>query len=62
MDAGMTTLPITWKRLVKDGQTCQRCGSTQRIACVLHDEVRLSLTAGTGDARRNRGRSASARR
>lgn len=25
----MKTLPITWKRLVKDGQTCQRCGSTQ---------------------------------
>jgi hypothetical protein len=30
MDAGMKTLPITWKRLVKDGQTCQRCGSTQQ--------------------------------
>lgn len=26
----MKTLPITWTRLVKDGQTCQRCGSTQR--------------------------------
>ena len=26
----MKTLPITWKRLVKDGQTCQRCGATQQ--------------------------------
>ena len=25
----MKSLPITWKRLVKDGQTCERCGSTQ---------------------------------
>jgi hypothetical protein len=24
----MKQLPITWKRLVKDGQTCERCGST----------------------------------
>lgn len=30
MDAGVKKLPITWKRLVKDGQTCQRCGSTQQ--------------------------------
>lgn len=30
MDAGMKTLPITWKRLVKDGQTGQRCGATQQ--------------------------------
>ena len=26
----MKPLPITWKRLVKRGQTCQRCGSTQQ--------------------------------
>ena len=26
----MRELPITWKRLVKDGETCQRCGSTQQ--------------------------------
>lgn len=26
----MKTLPIVWKRLVKDGGTCQRCGSTQQ--------------------------------
>lgn len=26
----MKTLLITWKRLVKDEQTCQRCGSTQQ--------------------------------
>ena len=26
----MKTLTITWKRLVKDGETCQRCGSTQQ--------------------------------
>jgi hypothetical protein len=26
----MKPLPITWKRLVKQGQTCQRCGSTQQ--------------------------------
>lgn len=26
----MKTLPITWKRLVKDGDTCLRCGSTQQ--------------------------------
>lgn len=24
----MKTLPIVWKRLVKDGQTCNRCGDT----------------------------------
>ena len=24
----MKPLPITWKRLVKEGQTCERCGST----------------------------------
>lgn len=24
----MRQMPITWKRLVKDGQTCERCGST----------------------------------
>jgi Domain of unknown function (DUF2703) len=28
--ADMKTLPITWKRLVKAGQTCPRCGSTER--------------------------------
>lgn len=26
----MKPLLITWKRLVKEGETCQRCGSTQR--------------------------------
>ena len=26
----MKPLPITWKRLVKQGETCQRCGSTQQ--------------------------------
>lgn len=26
----MKTLPITWKRLVKDGETCPRCGSTEQ--------------------------------
>lgn len=26
----MKALPIVWKRLVKDGGTCQRCGSTQQ--------------------------------
>ena len=26
----MKPLPITWKRLVKDGETCLRCGSTQQ--------------------------------
>jgi hypothetical protein len=26
----MKPLLITWKRLVKDGETCQRCGSTQQ--------------------------------
>ena len=26
----MKPLPITWKRLVKEGETCQRCGSTQQ--------------------------------
>ncbi|MBL8340418.1 MAG: DUF2703 domain-containing protein [Rubrivivax sp.] len=26
----MKTLPITWKRLVTDGETCPRCGSTQK--------------------------------
>ena len=26
----MKTLPITWKRLVKEGETCPRCGSTQQ--------------------------------
>lgn len=26
----MRELPIVWKRLVKDGQTCERCGSTLR--------------------------------
>lgn len=25
----MTTLPILWQRLVKDGATCDRCGGTQ---------------------------------
>jgi hypothetical protein len=24
----MTTLPILWQRLVKDGETCDRCGGT----------------------------------
>ena len=24
----MKTLPIVWKRLLKDGQTCNRCGNT----------------------------------
>ena len=24
----MKTMPIVWKRLVKDGQTCNRCGQT----------------------------------
>ena len=28
--AQTTTLPITWQRLVKDGQTCNRCGSTEQ--------------------------------
>jgi hypothetical protein len=26
----MTPLPIRWKRLVKEGATCPRCGSTQQ--------------------------------
>jgi hypothetical protein len=26
----MRTLDIVWQRLVKDGQTCNRCGSTQQ--------------------------------
>ncbi len=26
----MKPLPITWKRLVKEGETCRRCGSTQQ--------------------------------
>lgn len=26
----MKTLPILWQRLVTEGQTCQRCGSTQQ--------------------------------
>jgi hypothetical protein len=26
----MKRLPITWKRLVKDGETCLRCGSTEQ--------------------------------
>jgi hypothetical protein len=26
----MVKLPILWKRLVKDGSTCDRCGSTLR--------------------------------
>jgi Domain of unknown function (DUF2703) len=26
----MKPLPITWKRLVKEGETCPRCGSTQQ--------------------------------
>lgn len=26
----MTPLPIRWKRLVKEGETCPRCGSTQQ--------------------------------
>jgi hypothetical protein len=26
----MKSLPITWKRLVTEGETCPRCGSTQR--------------------------------
>ena len=26
----MKALPILWKRLVNDGETCDRCGSTQR--------------------------------
>ena len=24
----MKQMPIVWKRLVKDGTTCERCGST----------------------------------
>lgn len=26
----MKTLPILWQRLVNEGETCQRCGSTQQ--------------------------------
>jgi hypothetical protein len=26
----MKTLPIVWQRLVTEGETCQRCGSTQQ--------------------------------
>lgn len=26
----MRTLPIVWKRLIDDGETCPRCGSTHR--------------------------------
>jgi hypothetical protein len=28
----MKSLPITWKRLVKEGETCERCGTTHRQA------------------------------
>lgn len=28
----MKPLPITWKRLVKEGETCKRCGSTYEQA------------------------------
>ena len=28
----MKRLPITWKRLVKEGETCKRCGSTYEQA------------------------------
>lgn len=45
----MKTLPIVWKRLVKDGQTCTRCGDTfghlQAAVTRLQDALRpLGIT------------------
>ncbi len=28
-EVAMKPLPILWQRLVKEGQTCDRCGGTQ---------------------------------
>ena len=40
----MTTLPILWQRLVKDGATCDRCGGTyaelQKALATLDRELR----------------------
>jgi hypothetical protein len=40
----MKPLPIVWKRLVDEGETCPRCGSTQQsvIAAVAKLESALS--------------------
>ena len=35
----MTRLPIVWQRLVKGGETCERCGSTEH-----------AIVSGTGQA------------
>lgn len=39
----MRTLPIIWKRLVKDGETCQRCGSTQQNVISAIGKLRAAL-------------------
>jgi Domain of unknown function (DUF2703) len=41
--ADMKTLPITWKRLVKAGQTCPRCGSTERYLLSAIATLKIAL-------------------
>ena len=42
-DGGMKTLPITWKRLVTEGQTCPRCGTTGHNVASAIATLRLAL-------------------
>jgi hypothetical protein len=39
----MKRLPITWKRLVKEGETCKRCGSTYEQAVSALAKLETSL-------------------
>lgn len=40
----MKTLSITWQRLLSDGQTCPRCGSTETEVDKAADALKQSLT------------------
>lgn len=39
----MTPMPIVWKRLVKDGQTCNRCGDTLQQLQAALDKLQAAL-------------------
>ena len=39
----MTPLTIVWQRLVHDGETCERCGSTQKAILGALDRLQRVL-------------------